>query len=42
VLGEPDIRRRLHEGALAARKELPRWTDTATAIEQALLACEVP
>jgi glycosyltransferase involved in cell wall biosynthesis len=41
VLGEPDIRRRLHEGALAAREGLPRWTDTATAIEQALLACEV-
>jgi glycosyltransferase involved in cell wall biosynthesis len=41
VLGEPDIRRRLHEGALAAREELPRWADTATAIEQALLACEV-
>ena len=41
VLGEPDIRRRLHEGALAAREGLPRWADTATAIEQALLACEV-
>jgi glycosyltransferase involved in cell wall biosynthesis len=42
VLGEPDIRRRLHEGALAAREGLPRWADTATAIEEALLACEVP
>jgi glycosyltransferase involved in cell wall biosynthesis len=41
VLSEPDIRRRLHEGALAARERLPRWADTATAIEQALLACEV-
>ena len=41
VLGEPDIRRRLHEGALAAREGLPRWADTATTIEQALLACEV-
>jgi hypothetical protein len=34
VLGEPDMRRRLHEGALAARVELPRWMDIATAIEQ--------
>jgi glycosyltransferase involved in cell wall biosynthesis len=41
VLGEPDIRRRLREGALVAREGLPRWADTATAIEQALLACEV-
>ena len=41
VLAQPDIRRRLHEGALAARERLPRWADTATAIEQALLACEV-
>jgi glycosyltransferase involved in cell wall biosynthesis len=41
VLGEPDTRRRLREGALAAREGLPRWADTATAIERALLACEV-
>jgi glycosyltransferase involved in cell wall biosynthesis len=41
ALGKPDIRRRLQEGALAAREGLPCWADTATAIERALLACDV-
>ncbi|MFL5280385.1 MAG: hypothetical protein ACJ8AW_05185 [Rhodopila sp.] len=41
VLGNPDMRRQLHEGALAAREGLPRRADTATAIEQVLLVCEV-
>lgn len=40
VLSEPEVRRQLHEGALAAREGLPRWADTATAIERALLERE--
>lgn len=38
VLSEPELRRRLREGALRARARLPGWDDTAALIEAALLA----
>ncbi|HEX8375414.1 MAG TPA: glycosyltransferase family 4 protein [Geminicoccaceae bacterium] len=38
ALAEPGLYRRLREGALLARGHLPRWGDTAYAIERALLA----
>jgi glycosyltransferase involved in cell wall biosynthesis len=38
VLTEPTIRERMHTGAMRARLLLPRWEDTAAAIEHALLA----
>lgn len=38
ILTEPRLRQRLRDGALLARERLPRWTDTAAAIERALLA----
>lgn len=38
VLSEPGLHPRLREGALRARERLPRWEDTAAAIERALLA----
>jgi glycosyltransferase involved in cell wall biosynthesis len=37
ALAEPGLRPRLREGALRARERLPRWSDTAAAIEAALL-----
>jgi glycosyltransferase involved in cell wall biosynthesis len=38
ALAEPGLHRRLREGALLVRERLPRWGDTAAAIERALLA----
>jgi hypothetical protein len=37
VLTDADLRASLRAGALAARARLPRWDDTAAAIEAALL-----
>jgi glycosyltransferase involved in cell wall biosynthesis len=42
ALAEPGLRARLREGALRARERLPRWSDTAAAIEAALLARPTP
>jgi glycosyltransferase involved in cell wall biosynthesis len=42
ALVEPGLYGRLREGALQARVRLPRWEDTAAAIERALLAEATP
>jgi hypothetical protein len=42
ALVEPGLYGRLREGALQARGRLPRWEDTAAAIERALLAEAAP
>jgi glycosyltransferase involved in cell wall biosynthesis len=42
ALVEPGLYGRLREGALQARGRLPRWEDTAAAIERALLAEATP
>lgn len=42
ALSEPGLYTGLREGALRAREGLPRWNDTAAAIERALLAEAAP